>query len=351
MDISRMTQEPPAAIVPGSCRIDVNRGARELSVQAGQSLLKALDGQNIFLPSACGGRGICQRCKVKVLQGAGPVSPGEAARLSPPELEEGMRLACQVRLQQDLQIEIDPELLTIREYRAVVQETIDLTHDVRRFRLRLLEPKMLRFTPGQYVQLNIPAYPGNSDLINRAYSIASDPVRTNTIDLIIRRVLNGTATTFCFDHLRANDAISLSGPYGDFRLSDSQADIVFVAGGSGMAPIESMLHQMRNTKSRRRVTYFFGGNTVRDIFMLDEMRQFEQDLPNFRFVPVVANIAKGDDWTGERGLVTEAVERYVAQGAGVEAYLCGSPGMIDATVAVLAQKGVADDRIFFDKFS
>jgi Na+-transporting NADH:ubiquinone oxidoreductase subunit F len=118
-----------------------------------------------------------------------------------------------------------------------------------------------------------------------------------------------------------------------------------------MAPIQSMLHQMKNTHSQRKTTFLFGGNTVRDIFMLEEMRQFEKDLPNFRFIPIVANVDAGDTWTGERGLVTEAVKRLVQPGPALEAYLCGSPGMIDATVAVLARKGMSDERIFFDKFS
>jgi len=256
-----------------------------------------------------------------------------------------------VKIRETVHIEIPEELLAVTEYHAVVEAITDLTYDIRRFRFRLTDPPEIDYTPGQYVQLFTPKYKGNTEEVYRAYSVASDPADRAAIDLIIRLVPNGICTTWCFEHLAVNDEVKFNGPYGEFHLSDTDAEIIFIAGGSGMAPIECLLHHMRNTPNPRKATYFFGGNTVRDMFMVDRMKQFEEELSGFRFVPVVARPEEGDGWDGETGLVTEAIERNVSDAAGMEAYLCGSPGMIDASIKVLEQHGVTEDRIFYDKFS
>ncbi len=342
---------PRGPIGAAVCKIVVNGGAKVVTAAQGDSLLNGLTAANIFLPSACGGRGICRQCRVRIVSGGGALNGQEGAKLSPLEIEQGVRLACQVRISQDVAVEVPADLLAIKEYTAQVEEMAELTYDIRRFTLRLLEPRQLRFNPGQYVQMQVPPYLPNSEEISRAYSIASDPAKGNRVDLIMRRVLSGISTTYFFDHLSKGDEVRFSGPNGEFRLSSSQSQIIFIAGGSGMAPIASMLHQLRNIRSCRKAAFFFGGNTVRDIFMQDQMRQFEQDLPDFKFIPVVANVAKDEQWPGQRGLVTEAVERYACDASTAEAYLCGSPGMIDAAIAMLVKKGLTGDRIFFDKFS
>ena len=145
--------------------------------------------------------------------------------------------------------------------------------------------------------------------------------------------------------------MKLNGPYGDFKLSDNQCPTIFIAGGSGMAPIKCILHQMENSGSRRSAVYFFGGNQVRDLFLTDQMRAFEKSLADFRFVPVVANPVEGEQWDGETGLVTEAVQRNVKNADEAEAYLCGGPGMIDASIEVLKKLGMKENQIFYDKFS
>ncbi len=334
----------------GACEIDVN-AEKQFSVEGGGPLLSALINQKIFIPSACGGRGTCGYCKVKVLEGGGPLSPTETPFLSEAEVAEDIRLSCQVKIRRNIRIEIPDELLAVKEYQAVVESITDLTYDIKRFRFRLTEPDTIDFVAGQYVQLFTPKYAGNSDEVYRAYSIASDPADKTAIDLIIRLVPNGICTSYCFEHLHVGDAAKFNGPYGDFHLSDTDADIIFVAGGSGMAPIECLLHHMRNTASTRRAMFFFGGNTPGDMFMADEMRRFEADAPNFSYTPVVARPEPGDGWDGETGLVTEALHRNVDSAAGAEGYLCGSPGMIDATVVVLKDLGVREDGIFYDKFS
>ncbi|MFW6154581.1 MAG: NADH:ubiquinone reductase (Na(+)-transporting) subunit F [Planctomycetota bacterium] len=334
----------------GEVPITINN-EEPVTVQGGTSLLAALTDRKIFIPSACGGRGTCAYCKVKVLDGGGPVSPTETPFLSPDDLAEGTRLSCQVKLREPIRIEIPAELLAVKEYEARVESIEDLTGDIKRFRLRLVDPERIEFIPGQYVQLFTPRYKGNNEEVYRAYSIASDPGDRTAIELIIRRVPNGICTTWCFDYLTEGDPVRFNGPYGEFRLSATDAEIIFIAGGSGMAPIACILHHMRNTGNPRRATYFFGGNTVGDMFMADEMAQFERDLPTFTYVPVVARPDEGDGWTGETGLVTDAVDRFLGPDSAAEAYLCGSPGMIDASIKVLQAHGITDERIFYDKFS
>lgn len=333
----------------GQCSIDINE-QKELTVKGGNSLLSVLTEEKIFIPSACGGRGTCGYCKLKAPEGAGPVLPTETPFLTAEEIDSDVRLSCQVKIRNDIRIEIPEELLAIREYECVCSDISDLTYDTKRFRLELQDPPTMDFVPGQYVQLLCPRYKGNPEEVYRAYSVASDPREKKIIDLIIRLVPNGICTTYCFDHLNAGDTVKVNGPYGEFRLSDSDAAMVWIAGASGMAPFVSILHQMQNVGIKRRVTFFFGGNQVRDMFGMDRMKQFEKELDNFTFVPVVAAPADDEQWSGQKGLVTEAVQREMGDLSDHEGYLCGSPGMIDAAVKVLKSLGMSEQRIFFDKF-
>ena len=195
-----------------------------------------------------------------------------------------------------------------------------------------------------------PVYDGSDEEVYRAYSIASDPNQKNIIDLIIRLVPNGICTTYCFNYLKAGDQVKVNGPYGDFRLCDTDAPIIFIAGGSGMAPVRCILHHMKNTGSKRKATYYFGANKVKELFMLDEMRMFEAQLNDFRFVPIVAAPDEDENWDGQRGLVTEVVQRNLKNASQCEGYLCGSPGMIDASIKVLLELGMSEEKIFYDKF-
>lgn len=333
----------------GECEIDIN-GDRKLTVQGGTSLLESLTRNNIFIPSACGGRGTCAYCKLRVVDGGGPIVPTEEPYLSPREREEGVRLSCQVKIRNNIKVRIPAELLSVRQYRCTCVRIEDLTSDIKAFRFQLNEPSEISYIPGQYVQLYCPPYDDTGD-VYRAYSIASNPAENNVVDLLIRLVPGGICTTWCFNHLKEGDEVKINGPYGEFRLSDTDAPMIFVAGGTGMAPMEAILHQMRNDNSGRHVTYFFGVNRVDELFHRDLMREFEENLPNFRFVPVVAGAGEDADWKGETGLVTEALGRSVSDASGREAYLCGSPGMIDASIAVLAKLGIPEENIYYDKFA
>jgi Na+-transporting NADH:ubiquinone oxidoreductase subunit F len=333
----------------GPCLITIN-DEREFTVDGGKNLLSVLTAEKLFIPSACGGRGTCGLCKLKVLEGAGLLLPTEEPYLDKDERASNVRLACQVKVRNNLKIEIPRELLAIREYTCKCADIKDLTHDMKQFRFELVAPKSMDYVPGQYIQLLTPVYEKSSEEVYRAYSISSDPAEKNAIELIIRLVPGGICTTWCFEYLKAGDEVKLNGPYGEFRLSETEAPIVFIAGGSGMAPIKCMLHQMKNTSSKRTATYYYGANKIKELCLGDLMRQFESELADFTFIPVVSDPENDEDWDGERGLVTHAVERNLQGADDCEAYLCGSPGMIDAAVEVLKRLGVKEDRIFYDKF-
>ncbi|HHY81949.1 MAG TPA: 2Fe-2S iron-sulfur cluster binding domain-containing protein [Clostridiales bacterium] len=333
----------------GTCRININN-ARQIEVKGGNSLLRSLMQSDIFIPSACGGRGSCGLCKVKVLEGGGMVLPTEIPYLTEEELKGNIRLSCQVKVREDIAIEIPEELFNIREYTATVEKIIDLTHDIKTLYLKFNDGDELSFKAGQYVQIKVPRYGKVRDEVYRAYSIASSPRNRKEIQLIIRRVPQGICTTYIFDYLKEGDKIVLNGAYGEFYLRDTDREIVCIAGGSGLAPIKSILHQMHEEGINRKATFFFGCVSKRDLYYVDEMKVFESLIPNFRFIPALSGPKEEDNWTGETGLITEVVDRYITDGSNMEAYLCGSPGMIDACIRVLRSKGMPEDRIYYDKF-
>ncbi len=332
----------------GPCTIAINDD-KKVTTEGGGHVLGALTENKIFIPSACGGRGTCGLCKVKVLEGGGPLLPTEEPLLTDQEKKDHVRLSCQVKLRNDIRIEIPQELFSIREYEAECTRITDLTHDMKLFRFEPKGDEPMDYVPGQYVQLLTPVYEKSNEEVYRAYSIAGDPADRGAIELIIRLVPGGICTTYCFEYLRQGDKVKFNGPYGEFRLSRSDSPIIFIAGGSGMAPIRCILYQMRNEGIKRRAMYYFGANKVDELCLVDEMRRFEQELEGFQFVPCVASPEAG--WEGRKGLVTEVVRRDVSEGQTAEAYLCGSPGMIDASIEVLKTLGVTEDRIFYDKFT
>ena len=335
----------------GTCHIDVNSGKKTLAVDGGGSLLGALAEQNIFIPSACGGRGSCAYCKLKVAEGGGMIGPVEEPYLSPDERKQNVRLSCQVKVRRDLKIEIPEDLFSVRRFRARLVHKKPLTHDIVELRLELLEPGTIEFEAGQYVQLESVEYKGH-EAVMRGYSISSVPSDRNHLELIIRLVPDGICTTWVFEHLKAGAEVNFSGPYGHFHLSDTDAPIICIAGGSGMAPIRSIVRDMKEKGiTHRPATYFFGALSQRDLFFVEEFRRLEKECPWFKFVPALSKEPADSDWKGERGLITEVVSRHFPDASQHEAYLCGSPGMIDASVAVLTKNGMPEANVFYDKFS
>ncbi|MBD3241330.1 MAG: 2Fe-2S iron-sulfur cluster binding domain-containing protein [Chitinivibrionales bacterium] len=334
----------------GPCKIDINDGERTLTVNGGSSLLSSLAENDIFIPSACGGRGSCAYCKVRVLEGGGMIGPVEEPYLSPEERKDSVRLSCQVKVRGDLSIGIPSELFSVKRFTGVLERKRPLTHDIVELVIALKEPRSIDFTAGQYIQLESQDYKGRESVI-RAYSLSSPPSIQDHIELIVRRVPEGICTTWVFDHLKEKQSVDLSGPYGEFGLSDTDAPIIFIAGGSGMAPIWSILRNMREKGITREATYFFGALTQRDLFFVEELRELEREAPWFTFVPALSKEPEDSDWQGERGLITEVVARRIPDTSKHEAYLCGSPGMINACLKVLTDGGMTEDRIFYDKFA
>lgn len=334
----------------GPVRLRIN-DADPLEVAGGEPLLSVLRERKIFIPSACGGRGSCGLCKVRILEGGGPVLPTETPHLTPEEIENRVRLSCQVKVREDMAIEIPAQLLEVEEYEARVEAIEELTYDIRRVRLAFDPGVEFRFRAGQYVQIETPIYDGLGEPVYRAYSISSPPQETGAIELIIRKVPRGICTTFIHELLLVGDRLKLNGPYGEFYLRETPAEAVFIAGGSGLAPFESILADMVARGLRKKVTLFFGAVSRRDLYDVERLEAYCDRLEGFSFVPALSKPAPEDAWTGETGLITDVVARHYESMEGMEAYLCGSPGMIDACVKVLTQKGVPEDRIYYDKFA
>ncbi|MBD3320998.1 MAG: 2Fe-2S iron-sulfur cluster binding domain-containing protein [Chitinivibrionales bacterium] len=334
----------------GECRISINGGDKELTVQGGSSLLSLLAENNIFIPSACGGRGSCAYCKVSVDEGGGSIGPVEEPYLSPEEHKNNVRLSCQVKVKNDIRIRVPKELFSVRKFSGRLIHKKPLTHDIVELRIELTDPSEINFVAGQYIQLESAEYKGN-DSVMRAYSISSPPSDKNHIELIIRLVPGGICTTWVFEHLNEGQQVTFSGPYGEFSLSETRAPMICIAGGSGMAPIWSIIRDMLDKKNVRTAHYFFGALTRNDLFYVDELRKIDQDNQWFTYIPALSREPDGSDWSGEKGLITDVVARHFPDTSQHESYLCGSPGMIDACLKVLANGGIPEEKIFYDKFA
>lgn len=319
----------------------------EIPVKGEDTLLNILSNNKIFIPSACGGKATCGFCKVRVLEGGGDVKPMEEPFLSAQEKLDNVRLSCQIKVQDDIKISIPESMLNAQEYICEVIKIEDLTYDIKLVRFKFINPEMMSFKPGQYAQLKVPGI----DVI-RAYSIASNPKITDQIELIIRMVPKGKATTFVHRALEMGDKVIVTGPYGDFYLQEeSNRDMVCIAGGSGKAPIRSILHFLKDRGMPRKVKYFFGARSKKDLYYTEEFVELAKEFPNFEYIPALSDPLPEDNWEGEVGLITDVVDRFCDDLSESEAYLCGSPGMINACINVLNKHDINPKNVFYDKFS
>ncbi|MDY0317467.1 MAG: FAD-binding oxidoreductase [Candidatus Izemoplasmatales bacterium] len=320
---------------------------KTIVVKGEDSLLNILSNNKIFIPSACGGKATCGFCKVQVLEGGGEVKPMEEPFLSPQEKKDNVRLSCQVKVNEDIKISIPESLLYAKEYTCEVTNIEDLTYDIKLVRFKFINPETMEFKPGQYAQLKVPGI----DVI-RAYSIASNPKITHEIELIIRMVPKGKATTFVHRALELGDKVIVTGPYGSFYLrEDSNRDIVCIAGGSGKAPIRSILYFLKDQGMPRKVKYFFGARSKKDLYYTEEFVELAKEFPNFEYIPALSDPLPEDNWQGDIGLITDIVDKYSGDLSESEAYLCGSPGMINACIKVLNKHDIKESNVFYDKFS
>lgn len=329
----------------GEKKIIIN-DTKEIPVKGDETLLNALSNEKIFIPSACGGKATCGHCKVVVEEGGGDILATEESFMTREEKQKNVRLACQCKVKEDIKIVVPEEMLSVQEFKTEVAEIHDLTHDIKQVKFKLIEPETIDFKPGQYAQIEVPGLE-----IQRAYSIASNPKDTGFLELIIRQVPGGKATTFVHRALEVGDKIRILGPFGHFFLDQhSDRDMVCIAGGSGKAPIRSILYYLKDHGMTRNVKYFFGARTKKDLYYTEEFQELSREFPNFQYYPALSEPLPEDNWTGDIGLITEVVDKYCKGLEEDEAYLCGSPGMIDACFAVLEKNGMPSERIYCDKF-
>ncbi|NLN47382.1 MAG: 2Fe-2S iron-sulfur cluster binding domain-containing protein [Clostridiaceae bacterium] len=334
----------------GDCTIDINNGSKTIVAKGGSSLLSTLASHQIFIPSACGGKATCGLCKLVVQDASGPLLPTELPYLTAQEIQAGMRLSCQIKVKKDLRILIPEELFSVREFTSTVELLEPLTHDIKLLRLKLEEPGEISFRAGQYVQLHSKPYGKIRESVFRAYSIASSPSDTQYIDLIVRLVPEGICTTYVHTALKVGDPVRINGPFGDFYLRGNKHELIMIAGGSGLAPMRSIILDVLERQLDHPIRFFFGAVTRKDLYYVEYFTELSKQHPQLTFIPALSAPGPDDQWTGEVGLITEVVARHVPDANDREAYLCGSPGMINACLKVLKDKGFSDDRILYDKF-
>jgi propane monooxygenase reductase subunit len=295
--------------------------------------------------------GQCSACKCYLLEGEVVLKPYSTFALSDSEETNGYTLMCRAMPEEDLVVELlhyDPDNYRlenpIRDGRATVAEVEALTHDIRRLVLDVTGPADFSFIPGQYVDLWIP----DSDA-RRSFSMANVP-GDGQIELIIKRYDGGRFSSMLDGAISAGDELGFTGPYGAFHLRESDRPALMVAGGSGMAPILSLLRRLSSERTDRMVRFFYGARAQQDLFYLDLVEKLGADIADFRFVPVLSDEASG---SFASGFVHEEVDRYLATGEmqNAQAYMCGPPPMIDAATEMLEGHGVEDSDIFHDKFT
>lgn len=339
----------------GDCEININDGTKKLTVKGGEPLLGLLAGEGIYLPSACGGRGSCGACKCQVTSDVGPHLPTETPYLTDEEIADLVHLSCQIKVKTDLSINIPEELFNVKQFKAKVLSIKDLTYDIKEVLFDLGEED-IKFKAGMYIQIVVPPYGKVKGTTQRAYSMSSRPLDDHRVEVLIRLVPGGIATTYVHEHLKEGDMMDLIGPFGDFRRSETDSAMICVAGGSGMAPFKSIIHEMIDKGiTNRDMWYFFGARSLKDMFYMDEMRALEKEHPWFHFVPALSEPAEEDNWTGDTGLITDVLDRYIKETIGpdtdMEGYLCGSPGMINACNNVMTNNGIPLEKIYYDKFA
>ncbi len=328
----------------GPCKIAIN-DEEPFVVEGGRTLLDELYGQKIFIPSACGGQCTCGFCKVTVREGGGPVLPTELPYLTKTEIADDVRLACQIKVKQDLLIRARPDFLNVQEFTATVVAAQLATHDTRSLTLKLIEPADIEFRPGQYVQVRVPR-PGEPTF--RAYSICSPPSRKSEIELLVRIIPGGLCSTY-LHMVGVGDEITFTGPYGEFVLDD-EAELICVGGGCGLAPMRSLLRHVREISPGRKCWLFYGARSDDDVMYLDEFEQLADEMPGLSVHYALSAPGRHSAWDGETGFIHESVAEHLSTMGHRQAFVCGPPKMIEATMKVLEEKRLSKDRIFYDEF-
>ncbi|MCW2614277.1 MAG: ascD [Frankiales bacterium] len=326
----------------------------EIDVEEEQNVLRAAAEQGITLMHGCK-EGQCAACKSFVLEGE-DIELDKYSTFALPdfELDEGFTLLCRAHVYEDVTIELlnyDEEMirsgLPIQSAVATVVSNENVTHDLRHLVLSLPRGEEFRFFPGQYVDIGIPG-----TAATRSFSMANTSAKeSGQLEFVIKCYPGGMFSEFLDTRLAVGDVLDITGPFGVFTLRDSPAELVFVGGGAGMAPILSVLRSLAERDPLRKATFYYGARAKRDLCFEPELRSLEQQLPNFSYVPALSEPVEGEQWDGEVGFVTDVVRKHETDLRRTDAYVCGPPPMVEAAITVLSDLGAPEQRIFYDKFT
>ncbi|HEB30245.1 MAG TPA: 2Fe-2S iron-sulfur cluster binding domain-containing protein [Spirochaetes bacterium] len=332
----------------GICTLSINEGSVVFEQLGGITLLSTLYENKVFIPSACGGKGSCGYCKITLISGGGPILPTETPYMTRTEIKSGVRLACQVKLKENVEIRIPEELLEVKEYKSVVSLVRDLTYDIKELNFDLISPEEIKHRPGQYVQIMAPSPDGH---VFRAYSISSPVYEKNKVQLMVRLVPGGIASTYLHG-LKEGDEVIFTGPFGEFKLNeDPEANVVLVGGGAGMAPMANIIYTIYHQWPDRKCHLFFGCRTTKDIFYFENFETLSKKHPNFKFTYALSDpLSEDEKWDGDTGFIHLSLDKLLPVTHKRQAFLCGPPPMIEAVIEILKDKKYRDEEIFYDKF-
>ncbi len=396
----------------GKIKIEIN-GEKTIEVDGGSSLLSTLGNAGIFLPSACGGGGTCVQCTCQVQEGGGAILPTEEPHFSRKQIADNWRLGCQVKVKQDMKIRIPEEVFGIKKWECEVVSNYNVASFIKEFVVRLPEGETLHFEAGGYIQIDVPsitvdfkniditAHPEqhgrpdefkaewdkfglwslkmvNDEEVVRAYSMANHPAEGNIVMLNIRiatppwdrarnswmQVNPGVCSSYVFG-CKAGDKVMISGPYGEFFIKETEAEMVYIGGGAGMAPMRSHLfHLFHTLKTGRKVTFFYGGRSKRELFYVKDFRDIETQFPNFKFHVALSEPLPEDNWREKKKVDDEGdgfvgfvhnvvIEHHLKNHDSpedIEFYFCGPPLMNQAVLKMCDDWGVPPENVAFDDF-
>ena len=376
----------------GDVTIEINGDTeKNIITRPGGTLLSALAGQSVFLPSACGGGGTCAMCECQVMEGGGEILPTETGHISRNKAKDSWRLACQVKIKENMKIHVPDEIFSIQKWEATVESNENVATFIKELVLNLPEGENLKFEAGGYIQIDIPEYhnltfsdfniekeyhpdwdqykiwdlvANNEEPVFRAYSMANHPAEGNRVMLNVRiatpppplwnEAPPGLASSYIFN-LKPGDKVTISGPYGEFFIKDTQREMVYIGGGAGMAPMRSHLfHLFQTLKTGRQVSFWYGARSVREMFYDEHFKDIEKKFPNFTYNVALSEPMDEDNWSGHKGFIHQVLhDEYLMKHddpTEIEYYMCGPPPMINACDSMLDSLGVDKEMIAYDSF-
>ncbi len=378
-------------VAGGEVRIGINGdAANALTVPAGGTLLNTLADNRIFVASACGGKGSCGVCKVTVCDGGGAMLPTETSHVTKGEAREGVRLSCQVKVKQDMEIRVPDEVFSVRRWNCRVRSNDNVATFIKELVLELPEGESVPFRAGGYIQIGCPPHTVNyndfevgeeyrpdwdrfnlwryvstvEEPVERAYSMANYPEELGIIMLNVRvasppprapeGIPPGKMSSYIFN-LKPGDSVEIAGPFGEFFARETDAEMVFIGGGAGMAPMRShIFDQFRRVSTRRKVTFWYGARSLREAFYQEDFDMIQRENPNFRWHLALSDPLEEDNWTGHTGFIHQVLyDNYLKDHPApedCEYYICGPPPMMTACFGMLDSLGVEPENIMFDDF-